>query len=84
MIAVDVTLKKFACVGGSSAVSAGVTIARLVWIGSPSIASETLIGPTSAPDTSAMLPLNVTWYRAKHACGQFTTPRRIIIPDCSR
>ena len=60
MIAVLVTLKKFADVGGSVAVAAGVTIARLVWIGSPSIASATLMGPTVPPSGMAMLPLNVT------------------------
>jgi hypothetical protein len=60
MIAVDVTLKKLSVVGGSVAVAAGVTIARLVRIGSPSIASAIAIGPTVPPSGIAMLPLNVT------------------------
>jgi len=46
IIAVLVTLKKFSCVDGSVAVAAGVTIALLVRIGSPSRAILTLIGPT--------------------------------------
>jgi hypothetical protein len=60
MIAVDVTLKKFSVVGGSVAVAAGVTIALLVKIGSPSIASAIAMGPTVPPSGTAMLPLNVT------------------------
>ena len=61
IIAVLVTLKKFSEVGGTGAVSAGVTIALLVRIGSPSMAREMLIGPTSAVSGKAILPLNVTW-----------------------
>ena len=60
IIAVLVTLKKFSVVGGSVAVAAGVTIALLVRIGSPSRARETLIGPTVPPSGTAMFPLNVT------------------------
>ena len=60
MIAVDVTLKKLSVVGGSAATAAGVAMARLVRIGSPSRAMETLIGPTVPVDGTAILPLNVT------------------------
>ena len=60
MIAVLVTLKKFSVVGGSVATAAGVTIARLVKTGSPSIANATAIGPTVPVDGTAILPLNVT------------------------
>ena len=52
-MAVLVTLKK-------SSVAAGVTMALLVWIGSPSIAKLTDIGPTVEPSVSAMFPLKVT------------------------
>ena len=61
IIAVDVTLKKFSVVIGSVTVAAGVTIALLVRIGSPSMASATAIGAGAiAPSGSAMFPLNVT------------------------
>jgi hypothetical protein len=61
IIAVDVTLKKFSCVGGFSAVAAGVTIALLVNIGSPSIAKATLMPAGAVPPSGiAILPLNVT------------------------
>jgi hypothetical protein len=60
IMAVDVTLKKFSVVGGSVATSAGVTIALLVRIGSPSIASAIAIGPTVPPSGMAMLPLKLT------------------------
>jgi hypothetical protein len=60
MIAVLVTLKKFSVVGGSVATSAGVTIALLVSMGSPSRAMETAIGPAVPVDGTAILPLNVT------------------------
>ena len=53
IIAVLVTLKK-------SSAAAGVTIALLVDIGSPSIASDTDIGPAVPPSGTAMFPLNVT------------------------
>lgn len=53
MIAVLVTLKY-------SSTAAGVAIALEVRIGSPSIASDTLIGPTVPFAGIAMLPLNVT------------------------
>ena len=54
MIAVLVTLKY-------CSTAAGVTIARLVAIGSPEIAKDKLIGPTVVPVGTAMLPLKVTW-----------------------
>ena len=60
IIAVLVTLKKLFCVGGFSAAAAGVTIARLVKIGSPSNASAIEIGPTVPPLGIAILPLKVT------------------------
>ena len=63
MTAVLVTLKKFveSVDGVSEAVSAGVTIALLVRIGSPSIARDTLIGAGAVPPSGiAMLPLKVT------------------------
>jgi hypothetical protein len=60
IIAVLVTLKKFSEVGGSVATEAGVTIALLVRIGSPSIANATLIGPITPSFGIAILPLNVT------------------------
>ena len=60
IIAVLVTLKKFSVVGGSVATAAGVTIALLVRIGSPSRARDTLIGPTVPVDGTAMFPLKVT------------------------
>ena len=53
IIAVLVTLKY-------SSTAAGVTIALLVRIGSPSIASATAIAPTVPSSGTAMLPLNVT------------------------
>ena len=53
MIAVDVTLKY-------SSAAAGVTIALDVRIGSPSIASATLIGAAVPEGGTAMFPLNVT------------------------
>lgn len=53
IIAVLVTLKY-------SSTAAGVTIALLVRIGSPSIVRETAIGPTVPPVGTAIFPLNVT------------------------
>jgi hypothetical protein len=61
IIAVLVTLKKFSDVGGSVATAAGVTIALLVWIGSPSMARETEMGAGAVPsDGIAIFPLKVT------------------------
>jgi hypothetical protein len=61
IIAVLVTLKKFSCVGGSVAVAAGVTIALLVRMGSPSIARAMMIGAGAVPPSGiAILPLKVT------------------------
>lgn len=77
MIAVLVTQKKLSVVGGLAATAAGVTIALLVSIGSPSIANDTAIGPAVPVEGTATLPQNVTWYLAK----QFgVTPRRVTIP----
>jgi hypothetical protein len=60
MIAVLVTLKKLSVVGGSVATAAGVTIALLVRIGSPSNAIATAMGPAVPVEGTAMFPLNVT------------------------
>lgn len=60
IIAVLVTLKKFSVVGGSVATAAGVTIALLVRIGSPSSAIAMAMGPAVPVEGTAMLPLNVT------------------------
>jgi hypothetical protein len=53
IIAVDVTLKY-------SSTAAGVTIALLVKIGSPSIAKETEIGPAVPSSGTAIFALKVT------------------------
>lgn len=60
IVAVLVTLKKFSCVGGSVATAAGVTIALLVKMGSPSNAKATLMGPAVPVEGTAIFPLNVT------------------------
>jgi hypothetical protein len=77
IIAVLVTLKKFSVVGGSVATAAGVTIALLVKIGSPSNAIATAMGPAVPVEGTAIFPLKVTWYLAKQL---EVHPRRVTIP----
>jgi hypothetical protein len=63
-----------------SSTATGVMMALLPLRSSPDTTIAVAIGVTAPPVGMEMLPVNATSYRAKHAVGLLTAPRRTKIP----